>query len=80
MDAGGYEFEFEVVDSTASDSASITVQEPDDIESGFAQSVFSDERGDIVEFTVELSNSDEAKVHIGTAPVSPISATGRPSL
>ena len=63
VDAGEYEFEIEVVDSTATASSSITVEDRGDGEAVVSPAdVF---QGDIVEFVVELDNTDNAALVIG---------------
>ncbi|ELZ31663.1 Chromosome segregation ATPase-like protein [Halogeometricum pallidum JCM 14848] len=64
IDAGDYEFDVEVTDTTASDSASIEVTETD-ADVNFAQSVYSEQVGDVVEMSVEMEDRDEAYVFIG---------------
>ncbi|RQG98534.1 BGTF surface domain-containing protein [Natrarchaeobius oligotrophus] len=64
IDAGEYELEFDVVDSTAEDTATIEVVE-EDVDGAFDQSVYTQTAGDIVEFTVELEDTDETWIQIG---------------
>ncbi|WP_442905083.1 DUF7282 domain-containing protein [Haladaptatus sp. ZSTT2] len=61
---GDYTFDFEVNDTTASDSASVTVNELD-TDISFAQSVTTEEVGDNAEITINMEDSTEAWVFIG---------------
>ena len=63
-DAGEYTFDFEVTDTEASASADITVNE-EDRDGAFSQGVYQSTAGDIVEFTLELEDTDEAWIQIG---------------
>jgi PGF-CTERM protein len=66
LDTGTY-----TVDVTDQDTGitlttdSFEVGEAADIDASFTQSVFSNERGDVIEFTVDLTNTDTATVNIG---------------
>ena len=63
IDEGEYEFDVEVVDATASASDSIEVEDRGDGEAVVeAAEVF---QGDVVEFEVELDNTDNAALIIG---------------
>ncbi|MEY7848449.1 BGTF surface domain-containing protein [Natrarchaeobius sp. A-rgal3] len=64
VDGGAYDVEFESVDSAAAASASITVVD-DDVGAAFDQSVYTQAAGDIVEFTVDLEDADNAYVQLG---------------
>ncbi|RQG88877.1 PGF-CTERM sorting domain-containing protein [Natrarchaeobius halalkaliphilus] len=64
IDADEYDFDFEIVDTTAEDSATINVVE-EDVDGSFDQSVYTQTAGDVVEFTVELEDTDEAWIQIG---------------
>ncbi|VTT87120.1 probable cell surface glycoprotein [Halorubrum sp. DM2] len=64
LSAGDYEFDLEVYDTEASDSAAVTLEE-EDANAGFANSVTTSASGDVVEFTVELEDTDSTFVSIG---------------
>ncbi|MDS0300403.1 PGF-CTERM sorting domain-containing protein [Halogeometricum sp. S1BR25-6] len=64
IDAGDYEFDVEVTDTTASDSASIAVEESD-ADVNFADSVYTEQVGDVVEMSVNMEDRDEAYVYVG---------------
>jgi len=64
IDEGDYSFEFNVADTEASASADITVRE-EDVDGAFSQGVYQSTAGDIVEFTLELEDTDEAWIQIG---------------
>ena len=65
IDAGEYTFETNVTDSLASDSSVINVTDTGDESADFANNVESEERGDVVNITVQLDNTDEAIVQVG---------------
>ena len=73
IDAGDYEFDVEVTDTTASDSASIEVTE-EDTDITFGQSVYTEEVGDVVEMSVEMEDTDEAYVFVGGEEVNYLEA------
>ncbi|GAB7010216.1 BGTF surface domain-containing protein [Halorubrum trueperi] len=64
IDAGDYEFNLEVYDTEASDSASMTLEE-EDVSADFADGITTTAAGDIAEITVELDDSDSTFVSIG---------------
>jgi len=64
LDPGTYEFEISVTDSTASATASVEVSE-EDVDGAFQPSVVQGAAGDVVEFTLELEDTDEAFIQIG---------------
>ena len=64
IDEGDYSFEFNVADTEASASADITVRE-EDVDGAFSQGVYQQTAGDIVEFELELEDTDEVWVQIG---------------
>ncbi|MDS0295155.1 BGTF surface domain-containing protein [Halogeometricum luteum] len=64
IDAGDYEFDVEVTDTTASDTASIEVSESD-ADVNFADSVYTEQVGDVVTMSVEMEDRDEAYVYVG---------------
>ncbi|KAB7518633.1 DUF7827 domain-containing protein [Halosegnis rubeus] len=66
---GNYSFTFEVADTTNSASGSIMIQSPSDTSASFASSAFSQERGDVVEFTVDMSNTQTADITVGSETV-----------
>ncbi|TYT62840.1 BGTF surface domain-containing protein [Natrialba swarupiae] len=59
-----YEFEFEETDTEATATANITVTESD-AEANFDDSVYTQSSGDLVEFTVELEDTDDAYIQFG---------------
>ncbi|RQG88881.1 PGF-CTERM sorting domain-containing protein [Natrarchaeobius halalkaliphilus] len=64
IDTGEYDLTFDVVDSTAEDTATIEVVE-EDVDAAFDQSVYTQSAGDVVEFTVELDDTDSAYIQFG---------------
>ncbi|WP_197052486.1 DUF7827 domain-containing protein [Halobellus rufus] len=68
IDPGEYNFEFNVSDTSASDTANINVTE-EDVDASFAEGVSSDTAGDIAEFTIELSDTDHTYVQFGDSDV-----------
>ncbi|RQG97779.1 BGTF surface domain-containing protein [Natrarchaeobius chitinivorans] len=64
IDTDDYEFTFEVDDTSAEATANISVVEHDRSGS-FDQSVYTQTAGDIVEFTVDLDDTDETWIQIG---------------
>ncbi|KAB7519242.1 BGTF surface domain-containing protein [Halosegnis rubeus] len=62
LDAANYTFDFEVVTTTASDSASVSVVEPQAGTASFDVSAVSEERGDTV--TVPISYANDADNHV----------------
>ena len=65
IDEDDYEFEYNVTDTEASDVGSITVSELDRT-ADFSQSSYSQTAGDVVEMTVELDDTDNTWVQIGS--------------
>jgi len=68
LDTGTYTVE--VTDNATGvtvESTEITVTQADDEEASFADSVITDERGDILEATVELTESSEATLTFGSS-------------
>jgi len=65
VDTGDYEFNFEVVDTGASDDSSVSVVEPDDINAEIEGGVAAVGQGDVAQMTVNLENTDEARVNVG---------------
>ncbi|RQG88880.1 PGF-CTERM sorting domain-containing protein [Natrarchaeobius halalkaliphilus] len=59
-----YDLTFEVADSTAEDSASIEVLD-EDVDVEFDQTVYTQTAGDVVEFTIEFEDTDDAFVQFG---------------
>ncbi|OYR54891.1 hypothetical protein DJ73_03880 [Halorubrum sp. Ea1] len=68
IDSGDYEFDLEVKDTEATDTASVTVQE-EDVTANFNESITTAAAGDVVEVTVELEDTDEAYIGIGDGEV-----------
>ncbi|MFP8957262.1 BGTF surface domain-containing protein [Natrialbaceae archaeon A-CW3] len=64
VDAGDYEFVVSVADTTAEDTAPITVGEELDFATGFSEDVYENEVGDVAEFTVEIEGGESAYVEI----------------
>ena len=65
VDAGEYEFTFDVVDSEAEDTTSLTVYEPGDANVVLTDSSLSVAQGDYVDMTLEFEEADTAEVIIG---------------
>jgi len=64
IDADEYDFNVEVVDTTASDSSALNVSESEDGEVDFAEAVDVNQ-GDIAEITLEADNTEEGTLVIG---------------
>ncbi|WP_255196581.1 DUF7282 domain-containing protein [Halorarius litoreus] len=62
---GNYTIDFEVVGTGDSDSDFLTISAPGDKSASFGQAVYSEERGDVAEFTVNLNQDSTADVQIG---------------
>lgn len=69
IDSDEYTFEFDVIDTDAATNASITVNDAGDANAQFSESVYVEERGDIVEFTVELESTNTADIYVGSDDV-----------
>ena len=65
IDEGEYEFQFDVSDTDTSDSASISVTE-EDISGDFSEGVYTKTAGDIQEITLELEDTDDGFIQIGS--------------
>lgn len=65
VDSDEYNLEFEVVDSDANSTATVTVSEPGDAQANFNQSVYSAAAGDSEKITIDLDETDTANVTIG---------------
>jgi PGF-CTERM protein len=65
VDTGDYTFEFDVNDTDASASDSVSNTEAADIDARFRQSVVPGAVGDNVAIPITLTNTDSAKVNIG---------------
>ncbi|WP_328763855.1 BGTF surface domain-containing protein [Haloarcula salinisoli] len=65
IDADTYTFEANVTDADASDTDTIEVTDTGSAEADFGDNVFVEQRGDIANITVEMSNTDEATIQIG---------------
>lgn len=59
IDAGEYNFTIEATDTAAETNASIEVTESVDADASFDSSTYSEEAGDIAEFTVEMTGDTE---------------------
>lgn len=57
VEGGEYNFTFNVVDTTASDTASIQVNDVGEGSASFAESTYTQNRGDVAEITVNLSDA-----------------------
>ncbi|THE65534.1 hypothetical protein D8Y22_06880 [Salinadaptatus halalkaliphilus] len=64
VDDDAYDLAFEVVDSTAVDTTAVDVGEID-LDASFDQHHYTQSAGDIVEFTVDLEDTDDAYVQFG---------------
>lgn len=65
IDAGDYNFEFDVVDSNASDSVSLQVRDIGSVDASFRDSPYTSTVGDIAEYTVDVENTDMISLQIG---------------
>ena len=66
VDAGDeYTFDVDVADTTASDTASISIGEVVDDAAAFGQAQYNQERGDIVTFDLEVDGVDTVNVSFG---------------
>lgn len=69
VDAGNYTFQFDTPDSTAETTQNIEVVKEKQSDASLDQTIYTQERGDIVELTVNLENTEEANVTIGDEDV-----------
>jgi len=60
-----YSFEANVTDAEASDVDDIEVTDTGDASADFGDNVYQDQRGDVVNITIEMSNDDEATLQVG---------------
>jgi len=68
QDDGNYTLEVEDLNSgITATSDEFEVVDAGDADADFGQSVYEDERGDVVNISVEMSNSDTAAVQVGTS-------------
>ena len=65
ISADTYTFEANVTDTGASDSDDIEVTDTGDASADFGENVFADQRGDVVNISVQMSNTDVATLQIG---------------
>lgn len=65
VDAANYTFQYDVESSTAEAEQTIEVVKEKQSDASLDKTVYEQERGDIVEITVNLQNTDEANVTIG---------------
>jgi len=65
IDADTYTFNVNVTDTDASDSDTIEVTDTGDAEADFTQGTYRNEVGDVVNVSVEMSNTDTATLQIG---------------
>jgi len=66
VDTGEYTFDFEVTDTEASSSASVNVSEAGEGDVAFENDVPQDQIGDVTNVTVQMENTDDATVTIGS--------------
>ncbi|SFS08884.1 PGF-CTERM protein/surface glycoprotein [Halomicrobium zhouii] len=66
VDTGEYTFDFEVTDTEASSSASINVSDAGEGDIQFANDVPQDQVGDVADITLEMENTDEGTITIGS--------------
>lgn len=66
VESGDYTFAFDVVDTTASSEALIAVRERGEISADFVDRHVTDQVGDVAEITVDLTETDEATLKIGS--------------
>lgn len=69
IDATSYNFDFQVVDTSANDSVEVVVSSEDPAEAKFDERSYVQEEGDVAEFSIELENTDEARLEIGSKDV-----------
>ncbi|WP_075936957.1 BGTF surface domain-containing protein [Halosegnis longus] len=69
LEAGTYNITHDVADTTATDDIMFDVSEAGEGTAAFASSAVSEERGDVLEFTVNLDNTDSAFVTVGGSDV-----------
>jgi len=67
IDTGQYTFDFEVTDTSASASDTVNVSEADEGDIQFAEDTPQEEVGDVADITLEMDNTDEGTVTIGSA-------------
>lgn len=65
VDAGEYTFDFEVVDTDASASSTVEVREIGDVDASFVDSPYTETVGNVAEYTVETTNTNEISLQIG---------------
>ena len=65
INADTYTFEANVTDADASDADDIDVTDTGDASADFSDSLYTNQRGDLVNITVEMSNTDVATLQIG---------------
>jgi len=66
VDTGEYTLDFEVTDTEASSSASVNVSEAGEGDVAFENDVPQDQIGDVTNVTVQMENTDDATVTIGS--------------
>ncbi|MCU4799025.1 PGF-CTERM sorting domain-containing protein [Halobacteria archaeon HArc-gm2] len=66
IDTGDYTFDFEVTDTSASSSDTVNVSEAGDGDIQFSEDVAQDQVGDVADITLEMDNTDEGTVTIGS--------------
>ncbi len=69
LEAGTYNITHDVRDTTATDDISFDVTEAGEGTASFASSAVSEDRGDVLEFTVNLDNTNSAFVTVGGSDV-----------
>ncbi|ELZ31769.1 Chromosome segregation ATPase-like protein [Halogeometricum pallidum JCM 14848] len=73
IDAGEYDFDFQVTDTTASDSDTLEIGE-ENRNIDFSQSTYTEEVGDLAEITVQMEDTDQAYVFVGGEDVNYLEA------
>ena len=69
IDAGNYSLTFDAVDTTASDSTSVEASQPAEGTVSLEDTIFSEDRGDVAQITVNLENTDSATLVVGSDSV-----------
>ncbi|WP_276260459.1 DUF7282 domain-containing protein [Haloglomus litoreum] len=73
FDTGEYDFQFNVRDTTASDTDSVEIVTEADTTATFEQNSYVEDRGDEVTISLELSNTESTTVRIGSDEVNYVS-------
>jgi len=67
VESGNYTFDFDVADTPASDSDTLTVGSAEDRQAELAETFTRDQRGDVATFTLNLTNTQKAALVVGDA-------------